>query len=83
MADVRKFRNYLLAFERSSKNIYLKLSVRLGSFEILDDGESIDLKELNENSALVKRNLLWFDQIMMVSCPRNAANLFFCYNFKK
>lgn len=48
--------HYFLALERSSKNIWLKLSAGSGSFELYDDGDSVDLKELKENSLLINRS---------------------------
>ena len=59
-----------VAFERNSKNLKLKLGVERGSIEIEDDGESLNLLEMKNNSILLKSkaefmfvwkdNLLWF-----------------------
>lgn len=49
---------YFAAKNRNSKNIYLRLDVSKGSFELSDDGEGLDLQELIKSSLLLKRNLI-------------------------
>lgn len=43
-----------LALERGSKNMSLNLEVEKGTFELKDDGEGLNLKELSNESILLK-----------------------------
>ena len=45
-----------LAIERDSKNIYLRIELENGSFELADDGEGLNLQELSNESILLKSN---------------------------
>lgn len=44
----------IIAIERDAKNIQLKLCVEMGSFELLDDGDSLNLIEMAKESILLK-----------------------------
>jgi hypothetical protein len=44
----------IIAIERDAKNIQLKLCVENGSFELLDDGDSLNLIEMAKESILLK-----------------------------
>jgi hypothetical protein len=44
----------IIAIERDAKNIQLNLCVENGSFELLDDGDSLNLIEMAKESILLK-----------------------------
>ena len=50
---------YFIAIERDAKNIQLKLFVeKEGSFELYDDGEALNLVEMEKESILLKSKLM-------------------------
>lgn len=48
---------FIIVIERDCKNIQLKLWVEKGSFELYDDGDSINLNEMARESILLKSKI--------------------------
>lgn len=44
--------------ERDSRNIHLKLCVEKGAFEIYDDGDALNLSEMEKESILLKSKII-------------------------